>query len=43
MTDIVEGGENFTVSLSVLAGTTANIVITDTGTVTITDNDSALN
>ena len=39
--DIVEGGENFTVSLSGLAGTTANVVITDTGTVTITDNDTA--
>ena len=38
---IVEDEENFTVSLSVLAGTTANVVITDTGTVTITDDDSA--
>ena len=38
---IVEGSENFTVSLSGLAGTTANVDITDTGTVTITDNDTA--
>ena len=38
---IVEGGENFTVSLSGLTGAT-NIDITDTGTVTITDNDAAV-
>ena len=41
MTDAVEGNENFTVSLSGLTGTTANVVITDTGRVTIADNDTA--
>ena len=38
---IVEGDETFTVSLSGLAGTTVPVVITDTATVMITDNDTA--
>ena len=36
----VEGVEDFTVSLSALTGTTP-VDITNTGTVTINDNDSA--